>query len=169
MKMPSWLGSPNYTQASQVALVVKNPPTNVRRHKRRRFNPWVRKIPWSRAWQPIPVFLPMKSHGQRSLGDYSLCVGKESATTKRTHTNYTHVIESFNEVYLKGALKFLLFYWKSVKMHKYGTRILGQLGEVSISNKNKISQKEQLLYWLTISFFLIFHLDSSDVDFYVPQ
>ena len=29
-----------------------------RRHKRRRFNPWVRKIPWRRKWQPTPVFLP---------------------------------------------------------------------------------------------------------------
>ena len=29
-----------------------------RRHKRRRFNPWVRKTPWRRAWQPTPVFLP---------------------------------------------------------------------------------------------------------------
>ena len=33
-------------------------------------NPWVRKIPW-RTWQPTPVFLPGKSHGQRSLGGYS--------------------------------------------------------------------------------------------------
>ena len=32
------------------------------------FNPLVRKIPWRRKWQPIPVFLPQKSHGQRSLG-----------------------------------------------------------------------------------------------------
>ena len=31
------------------------------------FDPWVGKIPWSRKWQPIPVFLPMKSHGQRSM------------------------------------------------------------------------------------------------------
>ena len=76
-----------------------------RRHKRRRFDPWVRKIPWRRAWQPIPVFLPGKSHGQRSLGDYSLCGSKESATTKHTHTNYTCVIESLSEVCLKGALK----------------------------------------------------------------
>ena len=30
-------------------------------------DPWVRKIPWSRKWQPTPVFLPGKSHGQRSL------------------------------------------------------------------------------------------------------
>ena len=32
-----------------------------------RFNPWVRKIHWRRAWQTIPVFLPWKFHGQRNL------------------------------------------------------------------------------------------------------
>ena len=32
-----------------------------------RFDPWVEKIPWRRNWQPISVFLPGKSHGQRSL------------------------------------------------------------------------------------------------------
>ena len=31
--------------------------------KRLRFDPWVRKIPWRRKWQPTPVFLPRKSHG----------------------------------------------------------------------------------------------------------
>jgi len=36
------------------------------------FDPWVRKIPWRREWQPTPVFLPGKSHGQRSLVGYSL-------------------------------------------------------------------------------------------------
>ena len=35
------------------------------------FNPWVRKIPWRRKWQPTPVFLPGESHGQRSLAGYS--------------------------------------------------------------------------------------------------
>ena len=30
-------------------------------------NPWVEKIPWRRAWQPTPVFLPGESHGQRNL------------------------------------------------------------------------------------------------------
>ena len=34
-------------------------------------SPWVRKIPWRRKWQPIPVFLPGKSHGQSSLEGYS--------------------------------------------------------------------------------------------------
>ena len=31
------------------------------------FHPWVEKIPWRRKWQSTLVFLPGKSHGQRSL------------------------------------------------------------------------------------------------------
>ena len=37
------------------------------RCRRHRFDPWVRKIPWRRKWQPASVFLPGKLHGQRSL------------------------------------------------------------------------------------------------------
>ena len=44
--------------------MVKNLPANARR---RRFTPWVGKIPKGRKWQPSPVFLPGKSHGQWSL------------------------------------------------------------------------------------------------------
>ena len=55
---------------SQVALEVKNLPANIGDVKRCRFNPWVRKILWRRAWQPTPVLLPGESHGQRSLADY---------------------------------------------------------------------------------------------------
>ena len=33
------------------------------------FDPWVGKVPWRRAWQPTPVFLPGESHGQRSLNN----------------------------------------------------------------------------------------------------
>jgi len=39
---------------------VKHPPAV-------RFDPWVRKLPWRRKGQPTPVFLPGKSHRQRSL------------------------------------------------------------------------------------------------------
>ena len=35
------------------------------------FASWVRDIPWKRKWQPTPVFMPSKSHGQRSLSNYS--------------------------------------------------------------------------------------------------
>ena len=45
------------------------------------FDPQVGKIPWRRKWQPTPVLLPGKSHGQRSLVDYSPWGRKESDMT----------------------------------------------------------------------------------------
>ena len=49
------------------------------------FDPWVGKIHWRKKWQPTPVFLPGKSHGQRSLAGYSAWGRKESDTTKQLH------------------------------------------------------------------------------------
>ena len=40
---------------------------NLPAKRRLGLDPWVRKIPWRRKWQPTPVLLPEKSHGQRSL------------------------------------------------------------------------------------------------------
>ena len=40
-------------------------------YRRCRFDPWVKKISWRRQWKPIPIFLPGKFHGQRSLVGYS--------------------------------------------------------------------------------------------------
>ena len=54
-----------------------------RRHETR-FHPWVEKIPWRRAWQPTPVFLPGESLGQRSLEGYSPWGCKQSDTTEVT-------------------------------------------------------------------------------------
>ena len=56
---------------------------------RRRFDPWVGKIPWRRKWQPTPVFLPGKSYGQRSLAGYSPWGREESNMTECTHI-HTH-------------------------------------------------------------------------------
>ena len=49
------------------------------------FDPWVGKIPWRRKRQPTPVFLPGKSHGQRSLVGYCPWGRKESDTTEWLH------------------------------------------------------------------------------------
>ena len=49
-------------------------------------DPWVRKIPWRRAWQPTPVFLPGESRGQRSLVGYSPWGRKKSDWKTNTHT-----------------------------------------------------------------------------------
>ena len=62
-----WYCLASLCQASQVALVVKNPPASGREG----FNPRVGKSPLGRKWQPTPVFLPGESHGQRSLAGYS--------------------------------------------------------------------------------------------------
>ena len=48
-------------------LSGKESTCQCRRHE---FDPWIRKIPWRRKWQPTPVFLPGKSHGQRSPVGY---------------------------------------------------------------------------------------------------
>ena len=53
------------------------------RHRRCRFDPWVVKIPWRRAWQSTPVFLPAESHRQRSLAGYSPWGRKQSDMAKQ--------------------------------------------------------------------------------------
>ena len=54
-------------------LSGKESACQYRRHK---FDPFVRKIPWRRKWQPTLVFLSGESHGQRSLVGYSPCSSK---------------------------------------------------------------------------------------------
>ena len=49
----------------------KEPSCRCRRHQRCGFDLWVGKIPWRRAWQPTPIFLPGESQGLRSLVGYS--------------------------------------------------------------------------------------------------
>ena len=46
-------------------------------------NPWVRKTPWRKKWQPTPVFLPGEFQGQRSLASYSPRGHKELDKTER--------------------------------------------------------------------------------------
>ena len=69
----------------------KEPSCQGRRCKRRRFDPWVGTIPWRRAWQPTPVFLPGDSHGQRSLAGCGSEGHKESDTTEATEYTHKHL------------------------------------------------------------------------------
>ena len=66
-----------------VAQMVKNLPAV--------WETWVRslvgKIPWRRAWQPTPVFLPGESHGLRTLAGYGPWGRRESDTTERLSTS----------------------------------------------------------------------------------
>ena len=89
----------SWREASPGALVVKNPSASVGVCKRCRFDPWVGKIHWRRKWHPTPVFLPGKSHGQRSLVGYSPWGCKRvrhdlatKTTTTQQHTSYVKLI-----------------------------------------------------------------------------
>ena len=75
---------------------IKDSACQCRRCKRTGFSPWVRKIPWRRKWQPTPVFLPEKFHGQRSLLGYSPWGHKQSDKTEQlTHTYIpTHMVKN---------------------------------------------------------------------------
>ena len=75
-----------------MALVVKNlPMLPMQEMQRHSFDLWVRKIPRRGAWQPAPVFLPGKSHGQSSLLGYSPWGHNELDMTKATKHAHTWV------------------------------------------------------------------------------
>ena len=80
-----------YRGAQRIPFQLKREPspggsesTEIRLQcRRRRFSPWVRKMPWRREWQPTPGLLPGKSHGQRSLAGYRPWGHRERNTAER--------------------------------------------------------------------------------------
>ena len=63
----------------------KEPACQCRRRKRRKFNLWLGKIPRRRARQPIPVFLPGESPGQKSGGLQSMKLQRIRHTVAEIH------------------------------------------------------------------------------------
>ena len=72
------------------------------------FDPWVGKILWRRKWQPTPVLLPGKSHGQRSMVGYSPQGRKESDTTERLHFHFHIYIANIQYLLIKIHSSFFL-------------------------------------------------------------
>ena len=67
-------------------------------HRGHEFHPWVRKILWRRKWQPTPVFLPGKFHGQRPGGPQSMesqRVGHALVTKQHYHLTWGHLPSDF--------------------------------------------------------------------------
>ena len=65
-----------------------------------------RKISWRRQWQPTPVLLPGKPHGQRCLVGYSPWGCKESDMTERLHFHFYTLKEVFFFFFLPHVLYF---------------------------------------------------------------
>ena len=73
----------------------KEPLCKCRSDKICRLNPWVRKIPWKRVWQPTPVFLAGESPWTEETGGLSPQRWKESYMTEVSQhsTAYSHLEE----------------------------------------------------------------------------
>ena len=76
-----------------------------RRHRRCSFHP----ISWNRKWQPTPVFLTRKHHGQGSLVGYSPWGHKETETTEHSHT-HTHTHTHTRVCIFKNLFSFSTLY-----------------------------------------------------------
>ena len=76
------------------------------------FDPWIGNIPWRRKWQPSPVFLPGKPHGQRSLAGYSPWGPKELDMNEQlsTHTHLLALTVSLSSCFLYLQL-YLALLW----------------------------------------------------------
>ena len=107
---------------------VKNPPA-IQEMWRPRFDPWVGKIPWRMKWQPTPVFLPGKSHGQKNLAGYSPWGCKRvrhDLVTKQQHASsllqrHTDKISS-------------LFIWNKIEMWSESQSLRGRRGHSTQSS-----------------------------------
>ena len=92
-----------------------------------RFDPWVRKIPWRRKWEPTPVFLPGESHGQRSLAGYSPwgCRVGHDWRTEPTHEHW-----QVKDIFKRSCSHSLIFFQDN---HFAGTRN----GLASLGNRSR--------------------------------
>ena len=73
------------------------------------FGPWVGKIPWKKARQPTPVFLPEELHGQRSLAGDSPRGRQGSDRTEPTKHVRTHILHEYRSQLFDIALQCLHF------------------------------------------------------------
>ena len=108
------------------------------------FHPWVGKIPWRRAWQPTPVFLPEKYHGQEEPGGLQ-SMGSQRVAHDWAHTRWTFQIyfigngsqnirppnKNTARCYMRGGASFLfwheLFWLCSVFVDHFATNLPGLL------------------------------------------
>ena len=65
-------------------------------------------MPWRRAWQPTPVFLPGESHGQRSLEDYSPWGCKESDMTEQLST------QAYINIYFIFLISHIVYFFLNI-------------------------------------------------------
>ena len=109
----------------------KEPTCQGRSHKWGRFDPWVGKILWKRAWQPTPVFLLRESHGQRSLVAYSPWVTKSWTLPRRLSMHPFPTCSPAVPRCLVCTSVSLLLPWKLAHLYRFSNT--GDLGSCFVS------------------------------------
>ena len=113
--------------------MIKNPPANAGGTKDEGSIPGLGGSPGARKWQPTPVFLPGKSHGQRSLEGYSIWGRKESDPTEHTGTHLNHLMRLWSRVQIL-PLKYLaqcLVHYRSTVSGNYHCPFLPPIQDVT--------------------------------------
>ena len=78
--------------------------------------PGLGRFPWRRKWQPTPVFLPGKSHGQRSLTSYSPWDHKELDTNERLSI-HTVCLRYKNKYHGGNITPYILYTWSNLVLN----------------------------------------------------
>jgi len=140
------------------------------------FDPWVGKIPWRRKWQPTPVLLPGKSHGQRSPWGHR--VGHDWATSLSLIDlenkyklergiiwhNWPHTAhnsqEKFLDIFLLLPLNycFKISFYYSFNFHFYSLLLLFKKKPYFLKQVPYILKK---ILWLCFVFFILYFWESN--------
>ena len=118
---------------------------NLRAMLETRFNPWVRKIPWRREWQPTPVFLCGEFSGQRGLAGYIPWACKELDMTKQqlTHNIFNILKERKYELrILYSIFNMKIIKIKLIKSHTRAQGILPHEHFLNILQQNILQTEE---------------------------
>ena len=113
---------------------------------------WVKNIPWRREWQPVPVFLPGKFHGQKSLAGCSLWGCKELDMTEQLYTQAIRTKEAIHLIF--GIWEFAqsmkkLWVWGDVTWKQSGVSWsvkLVKMNSYALINRKAHAQTDNLLW-----------------------
>ena len=95
--------------ATNAVIQVKNPPANAGDIR----DPWVRKLPWRRAWQPTPVFLPGVEEPDELQSMESQRVGHDCSDLAHTQTSKDM------ERKISQGLKRVINQWQMTKLQQF--------------------------------------------------
>ena len=118
------------------------------RFKYSSFQPWVRKMPWRRAWQPTPVFLPKEALDRGAWWATVHRIAKSWTQLKR-HTMHAHMHTHTHTIYV--------LYWIKLKINNIDmSGKAPQIWKSSLSLpffiyvKEGINTKINILNWINI-------------------